>query len=158
MAKASLAGVSTLGVTFSYAAETVSGTKPEAFVLLNRINAIGGINIEPETIDASALEDLVERSVAGRASTGGNFPVTINATDETIAEWKLVQSTFKGLGSGLRMWFQVTIPGFTDSFFIVAQPPQILPMPSLDQNSLLTMEIPLTIEEFVGLDTTVTAA
>lgn len=159
MAKANIAGISTLGVTFSYGVESAdaAGIKPESFTLLNRINAIGGISITPETIDASALEDLIERSVAGRASTGGSFPVTINATPETIAEWKTLIASYKGLTEGLRMWFQVTIPGFTETFFIVAQPPQILPLPSIDQNSLLTMEIPLTIEEYVGLDTPVTA-
>lgn len=154
MAKANIAGLSTLGVTFSYG---VGSVKPSTFSLLNRINALGGISITPETIDASALEDLVERSIAGRASTGGSFPVTINATPETIAEWKAVIAAYKALETGERMWFQVTIPGFTESFFAVAQPPQILPMPSIDQNSLLTMEIPLTIEEYVSLDTPVTA-
>ena len=80
------AGVSTLGITLSYGVETVAGQKPSTFTLLNRINSIGGITIEPETIDASALEDLVERSVAGRGTTGGTFPISFNVTDETIEE------------------------------------------------------------------------
>lgn len=51
------AGISTLGITFGYGTETTAGTKPTSFKQLTRINAIGGINIEPEQIDASALED-----------------------------------------------------------------------------------------------------
>lgn len=50
------AGVSTLGIKFGYAAGTYS-TKPSTFTLLTRINAIGGIALETEQIDASALED-----------------------------------------------------------------------------------------------------
>ena len=60
-----LAGISTLGITFGYGAETTAGEKPSAFKQLTRINAIGGITIENEQIDASALEDAVSRYVQG---------------------------------------------------------------------------------------------
>ena len=46
------AGLSTLGITFGYGTEATAGTKPTSFKQLTRINAIGGINIEPEQIDA----------------------------------------------------------------------------------------------------------
>ena len=55
------AGLSTLGITFGYGTEATAGTKPTSFKQLTRINAIGGINIEPEQIDASALEDAITR-------------------------------------------------------------------------------------------------
>ena len=61
------AGISTLGITFGYGVETTAGTKPTAFTQLHRINSIGGITIENEQIDASALEDFVNRYVRGRA-------------------------------------------------------------------------------------------
>ena len=80
------AGVSTLGITFGYGTETTAGTKPTSFKQLTRINAIGGINIEPEQIDASALEDAITRYVKGRADTGGSFAVTVNFTSETVAD------------------------------------------------------------------------
>ena len=79
-----LAGLSTLGAKVSVGFETVAGQKPTDFVVRHRINSIGGISIEPETIDASALEDFVERSVAGRATSGGNFTVAFNATDDYL--------------------------------------------------------------------------
>ena len=49
------AGISTLGITFGYGVESTAGTKPSTFTKLNRINAIGGIAISNEQIDASAL-------------------------------------------------------------------------------------------------------
>lgn len=52
-----VAGLSTLGITFGYGVETTAGTKPTSFKELSRINAIGGINVEAEQIDASALKD-----------------------------------------------------------------------------------------------------
>ena len=50
-------GLSTLGITFGYGVETTAGTKPASFTQLDRINNIGGISMDVEQIDASALED-----------------------------------------------------------------------------------------------------
>lgn len=151
-------GVSSLGITVSYGIETVAGEKPSNFTLLNRINAIGGITIEPETIDASALEDLVERSVAGRGTTGGTFPITINLTDETIAEWHTLIDAYQEMTPGLRMWFQISSPYLTNAFYVAGQPPLEIPMPDMSQNELLTAELPITIDEYVGMSEKVAPA
>ena len=71
------AGISTLGITFGYGVETTAGEKPTTFKQLTRINAIGGISIEPEQIDASALEDALTKYITGRADTGGSWPVSV---------------------------------------------------------------------------------
>lgn len=149
------AGISTLGITFGYGVETTAGTKPTAFTQLTRINAIGGINIEPEQIDASALEDQITRYIKGRADTGGSFPITVNFTPETNTEWDELITAYQGLADGKRMWFETIIPGFTDAFFVVAQPPEQIPQPELAQNELLIVEMNLTIEEYMGMDTLV---
>lgn len=151
-----LAGISTLGITFGYGIETAAGTKPTTFTQLTRINSIGGITIENEQIDASALEDLVSRYVQGRADTGGSFAITVNATPDTIAEWtELIEDYEVAKETGLRVWFQTIIPGFDESFFVVAQPPTAIPQPEIGQNELLTIEMPLIIEEYKGMDTKV---
>lgn len=149
------AGISTLGITFGYGVETTAGTKPTKFKQLNRINSIGGITIENEQIDASALEDQVSRYVQGRGDTGGSFTVTVNFTPETKEEWATVLSDYAGLTGGKRMWFETIIPGFDESFFVIAQPPTAMPQPEIGQNELLTVEMALTIEEYVGMDTTI---
>ncbi len=155
---AMLAGLSTLGVQFSVGFETVSGQKPTEFNVLHRINSIGGISIEPETIDASALEDTVERSVAGRATSGGSFTVGFNAQEQTISEFEqMIEDYQEASANQLRMWVQIAHPSMSRAFFVVAQPPLQLPMPDFGQNELLVMEVPLTIEEYVGLDTKVAA-
>ena len=151
-----LAGLSTLGITFGYGVESTSGTKPAAFEQLTRINSIGGISITPETIDASALEDDVERSVAGRASTGATWEVVINYTPDTADEWDdLISAYNTAHASQLQMWFEVIVPGMTDAFFVIAEPPQEIPMPELSQNSLLTVTMSLTIVEYKGTSTKV---
>lgn len=149
------AGVSTLGITFGYGTEASAGTKPTSFKQLTRINTIGGISIEPEQIDASALEDELTRYVKGRADTGGSFTVTVNLTEETLAEWTALITAYAALTGGKRMWFETVIPGFEKSFFVVAQPPEQIPQPEFSQNELLTVEMNLTIEEYKGMDATV---
>lgn len=150
-----LAGVSTLGITFGYGVETIAGTKPATFTELTRINALGGITVENQTIDASALVDTVTKNIAGRGDTGGNFTVTVNLTPETQSEWETLISTYQALTDSKQMWFETIVPGFSDAFFVVAQPPQAIPQPSMDQNALLTVEFTLTIVDYKGMDSKV---
>lgn len=145
-----VAGVSTLGITFSYGVETTAGTKPTSFKLLHRINEIGEVTVEPESIDASALEDKQTRNIAGRDTVSDTLTVTVNRTDETLEEWEEVISAYQKLTGGLRMWFQIISPSITDAEFVVAQPPSILPISAKSQNELDTIEINLIIEEMIG--------
>jgi len=146
------AGVSTLGITFGFGVEATAGEKPTTFTQLHRINSIGGIKIENEKIDASAVEDLISRYVQGRGDTGGSFPVGVNFTQETKTEWAGVISAYKALTGGKRMWFETIIPGFDEAFFVVAQPPTAIPQPEIGQNELLICEMDLTIEEYRGME------
>lgn len=153
MAKAKIAGISTLGITFGWGVETTAGVKPTVFKQLDRINSIAEIVIENEQIDASALEDLVSRYIQGRGDTGGSFPIGVNYTPETVVQWQEVIEAYNtAKKSGLRLWFETIIPGFTDGDFVVAQPPTKLPSPAKGQNELLTVDMNLTIEEYVGLE------
>lgn len=150
------AGISTLGVKIGYAVETVAGTKPTTFKQLYRINATDEIAIETENIDASALEDLVERTIAGRGSTGGTFGVTVNLTDETIDQWEtLIEEYETAKASNLAMWYEEYYPSLQKAFFTKIEPPTIIPKPALEQNGLATVTMTLTINEYVGPDTAI---
>ena len=153
---ATVMGLSTLGVTFGYGCESSAGVKPSSFTQLDRINNIGGIALSTEQIDASALEDYQTKYVAGRQDTGGTWTITVNFTDETATEWTSLISAYNtAAASGLAMWFEIILPNQSDAFFAVAQPPQIIPMPEIGQNSLLTVEIELVIVEYKGWSTKV---
>ena len=153
---ATIAGLSTLGITFGYGSETTAGQKPASFTALDRINNIGGISMDVEQIDASALEDTQTKYVAGRADTGGQWEVTINFSDETASQWEQVISDYNtAQAAGKNLWFEVILPNQSDAFFVIAQPPQQLPMPEIGQNELLTMAISLTVVEYKGWDTKV---
>ena len=156
MADATIMGLSTLGVTFGYGVETTAGQKPSAFTQLHRINNIGGITVNPATIDASALEDYVTKTVAGRGETGGTWTITVNFTDETEDEWSdLIAAYQTAKAAGKNMWFETIAPNLTKAFFVVAQPPEAIPMPEMAQNGLMTVEFPLVIVDPKGMDTKV---
>ena len=149
-------GLSTLGIVFSYGVETVSGTKPTKFTILHRCNDIPEITLETETIDASALEDYQSRYIAGRQDTGGEWAPVFNFTNDVIDELQtMMQAAATALESGLRTWFQVTVPNLDDAFFVVGQPGTKVPLPAMAQNELLTGSISIAIDEYVGLDTKV---
>jgi hypothetical protein len=139
-------GTSTVGILLGFASYD-GATAPSAYTLLTRINAIGGINLTTEQIDASALEDKISKFIKGRQDTGGSWTVTVNMTEETIAEWNAVQAADTGNGVA----FDVYFPELNKSFIVYAQVPGTLPMPDVAQNSLATMEISLTINEYVGV-------
>lgn len=155
MAAATIAGISTLGIKFGYAAETTAGEKPAAFTQLERCNSIAGIALNAEQIDASALEDLTSRYVAGRQDSGGTWGVTFNFTSETETQLTAMISAYNtAKAAGKSMWFEVWVPN-NKGFFVVAQPPQVIPMPEVAQNGLLTVEITFTIESYKGTDTAI---
>lgn len=156
---ATLAGLSTLGVTLSYAVETTAGTKPAAFSALDRINSIGGITMDVEKIDASALEDTATKYVAGRADTGGTWDIGVNFTDETADQWSdLITAYNTAAASSKQLWLQVQVPNQSDAFFVIAQPPQQIPMPEIGQNELLVVTISMTVVEYKGWQTKVTVS
>lgn len=151
-----LAGISTLGVKVGYAVETEAGVQPTSFTQLTRVNSVGGISLSTEQIDASALEDEVTRYIAGRQDTGGTFDITINLTDETIAEWTTLISASKTAEEGGKStWFTVWSPYLEKAFFVVAQPPKHIPMPDISQNELETVSMTCIINEYKGMLTKV---
>ena len=147
----SIPGLSTLGVKFAYGVETVAGQKPSTFKWLERCNNISGISLDTETIDASALEDYTTRSIAGRQDNGGSWSVTFNLTEEVRVQLEgMISESLAGKDNGLSTWFEVWHPNMDDGFFVVAEPPRVLPMPEFGQNELQTMELTFTINEYKG--------
>lgn len=143
-----LAGMSTLGIKLLYGVETSAGDKPSSFKELTRINSIGGLSLETEQIDASALVDDVTRYVAGRSDSGGSLDVDVNITADTIKEWEDVITAYKGLAEGLSMWFQIAHPQMDNAFFVTAQPPKKIPVPESGQNELWVVTFTLVVEDY----------
>ena len=145
------AGISTLGVKFGYAVGKLN-EKPTAFTQIERVNSIGGISLSTEQIDASALEDKVSKYVAGRQDTGGTWEVVFNISDEVVQQLNTMITGYKALGEGNKMWFTVWSPYMNQAFYVIAQVPETIGMPEVGQNTLQTVTMTFTIEEYKGLD------
>ena len=148
------AGISSLGVKLGYGVGSLTD-KPSTFNWLERVNSIGGISLETEQIDASALEDYVSKYVQGRQDTGGSWEVTFNLSDDVVEQLEGLITAYEGMTDGQKMWFEVWSPYMTNGFFVVAQVPANIPMPEFSQNSLQTVAMSLTIEEYKGMQTAV---
>lgn len=151
-----MADMTTLGVRFAYGVETTAGQKPTTFTQMHRCNAIGGISLETEQIDVSALEDYITQYAAGRQDTGGTWEVTFNMNPDVISEIETLYekaSTAKESGKGV--WFEVIFPDLTDAFFVIAQTGRAIPLPDIAQNEAATIPATLVISEYKGLDTKV---
>lgn len=151
-----MADLTTLGVTFSYGVETAAGTKPTKFTQMHRCNSIGGISLETEQIDVSALEDYITQYAAGRQDTGGTWEVTFNMNQDVITEIEtLYEAATTAKEGGKGVWFQVAFPDLADAFFVVAETGRAIPLPEIAQNEAATIPITLVISEYKGLDTKV---
>lgn len=148
-------GVSTIGVKFGWATETTAGSKPAAFTQIERCNAIAGVDISVENIDASALEDESTKRIPGRTNPADSVSITFNLTDDTMTQIEAMIAAYEALTDGKRMWIDIYNPHLAKSVFIVAAPPTAIPMPAMDQNNLLTVQIPFTIEDYKGWDTAI---
>ena len=148
MADVAVPGVSTVGVRLGYAADMETFTAPESVTLLTRISEADDVALDTEQLDASALEDFISKYIAGRQDTGGEWPVTINITNETITEWEAIKGTKKA--------FEIYSPNLTKGFWVRAQVPAVIPSGSWGQNEVKTASITLTLMDVFGWQTKVT--
>lgn len=148
------AGVSTLGVKFGWGIGT-GASRPASFSWLERCNSIGGIALDTEQIDASALEDEISKYIAGRQDTGGTFPVTFNLSDEVITQLEAMITAYNGLTTGQKLWTEVWSPYLSDGFYAIVQAPKHIPQPDMSQNELMTVEMTFILEDYKGMDTAI---
>lgn len=143
-------GLSSLGIKVGWAAKTADyETLPTTVTMIPRCNSIDAIDLSVETIDASALEDYTEKSVAGRAATGGSWNVVWNNTPEVRTALQAMVTSYKS-GKDF-VWIEVYDPKDTaGAMWVAVQPPEQLPFSELSQNSLKTLQVSFTIVSYYG--------
>lgn len=142
-------GISTLGIRVGWTNGS-SDTVPTSgsVTWLTRINATGEIALDTNNIDASSLEDYTDKQIAGRASTGGVYSITVNETPETIAEWADV---FAASAANNGVWICEWSPQMPDvADWVFVQTPRQFPKSAKEQNALLTAEIQCAIVNYAG--------
>ena len=137
--------LTTLGVTFGYGVETEKGVKPTTFKQLELASSIGGISLDTEQIDVSALEDYITKYAAGRQDTGGTWEIEfIMDPDKSVKQIKELYSASKtAKETGLATWFEVVFPDMTDAFFVQLSADVRFHFQKLDRMKLQQCPFPL---------------
>lgn len=150
----SVAGLSTLGVKVAYAVETTAGTKPTTgWLQLERATSIGGISLETEQIDVTAIEDTFKKYAAGQQDTGGSLEVGFNVTPEVIAQIeKLFTASNTAKNASKATWLQVSHDDMNRAFFVKIECPRAIPMPETSANAAWQITVNFIISSYEGLD------
>ena len=147
--------LTTIGVKVGYAVEATKGTKPVAFTWLKRCKSIGSIDLSIDNIDVSALEDKIKLYAQGQQDTGGSWNLTFGLSDEVVTAINAMRNAYAtAKADGKATWFEVWFPALTNGFYVIAEPGNI-PMPEVGVNAAAEVSLPLTINEYKGLDTAI---
>lgn len=147
-----MADLSTIGVKVGYAVETTAGTKPTAFKQLERCKNVSGIDVTPEQIDVTALEDRRKQYTEGIEDTGGTWTLTFGTNDKVITDLEALRTEYlAGKEQGKATWFDVWFPNLAKSFYVIAEPGTVS-MPDVSQGSAAEITLNCTINEYKGPD------
>ena len=90
----------------------------------------------------------------------GSTTLTFNISDGVATEIETLISDYNtGMEDGNKgTWFVVWSPFLTKSFFFKGEPPQKIGMPEIGVNTVMQVEVPITVSDYHGLDTAVEPA
>lgn len=150
-------GLSTLGIEVGYAVVTSTTALPASFTVLPRCNSADGIELTMNSIDASALEDYVTQRVAGRSDIPETWSMSFNNTaDSRAAVTGMITAYTTSLAndSDTVVCIEIYDPKDTaGAYFVFVQPPSMIGMSELAQNSLKTFAVSSTLVKLWGYDT-----
>lgn len=138
--------LSTAGVTVGYAVETEANVRPTTgYTVIPDIKSTPNFNIEPETLEATDLEETEYKFyVAGLKDVGGSLAFLANFTQKLQTTWESVVEAYKTAeASGKRMWFEIKHPKLEKSVFFPGEPSS-MGLPEMGVNGILETDLYVT--------------
>ena len=138
--------ISTAGVTFGYAVETVKGTCPTTgFNIIPDIKEIPEMNPEPETLETTVLSETEFKTyIEGLKDLGGALSFLANYTTELETVWADLVTAYKTAAEdGLATWFEVKHPKLDKSVFFTGQP-SAMGLPAMAVGNVLETNLYIT--------------
>ena len=120
--------ISTAGILIKYAAESTAGTRPTTGYTEcpDIFTGISGLGAEYDKYDVTTLKETKRhRFVKGLQNNDGNISLSCNINPSARSAWNTIVSTYTALTGGKGMWFEFTLPGDSESYYIKGEP---LPM------------------------------
>lgn len=138
--------ISTAGVTFGYAVETVKGTRPTSgYTIIPDVKEIPEMNPEPETIETTDLSQTEFKTyIEGLKDLGGALSFLANYTTELETAWGALVEAYKTAAeTGLATWFEVKHPKLAKSVFFTGQP-SAMGLPAMSVGNVLETNLYIT--------------
>jgi len=116
----------TIGVKLKYKTESSAGTMPTSgFTQIPDIKSTPAIDINPNKLEVTNLEDEYRRYTDGVKDVGDSFDFTANLTADLKTKWNsCVSAAEAAWASGKATWFEISIPNF-DSFYFAGIPTEL---------------------------------
>lgn len=116
----------TIGVKLKWAVETTKGSRPASgYVQIPDIKSTPAIDINPNKIEVTNLEDEYRRYVDGVKDVGDSFDFVANLTADMKNKWNsCVTAAETAWASEKSTWFEISIPNF-DSFYFAGIPGEL---------------------------------
>lgn len=131
--------LTTAGVHLKYAVEATAGTRPTTgYIDIPGVKSTPSLNPAPEALDATTLnEEEYIVYVQGLKDLGGALEFNFNLTEAFLTAWEtLVTASETGKASSKATWFEIMIPGLTNSVFFKGVPADA-GLPAMEVNSVL---------------------
>jgi len=117
--------LSTAGVLVKYAAETTAGTRPTTgYTTIPNIKSTPDLNPEPSNLEVTDLSDTEwKRYIPGLKDPGGALSFNANNTDAFQTAWATLVAAYETASAASKaIWFEIYVPGLTNSFFFAGIP------------------------------------
>lgn len=151
--------LSTAGILCGYGVETTAGTKPTAFIQLERAMSLPSLNPTPENIDVTPLDATEWKEyINGLKDTGGALAIKFSLNDAFQTAWDTFVEAFEtAKAANKAVWFVFWIPGMAKSFFFTCEPSP-LGFGGAEVSSHLEIEAYVTPTGKIGWETAVKPA
>ena len=117
----------TIGVKLKYCVCTsTDGVRPTSgYTQIPDIKGTPAIDINPNKIEVTNLEDQYRRYIDGVRDVGDSFDFTANLTSDLKTKWaSCVSSAASAWASSMLTFFEIAIPNF-DSFYFAGIPTEL---------------------------------
>lgn len=138
--------LSTIGVHLKYAVEATAGTRPTTgYIDLVGVKSIPALTSAPDTLETTTLNETEYKTyIPGLKDLGGALSFTFNLSQDLKDIWDALMTAYNaGKAAGKETWFEIVVPGLTESVFFKGEPSP-MGLPEMAVNSVAEVENSIT--------------
>ena len=152
--------ISSANIKIKYAVETTAGTRPTTgyaekassatLNIADYVTGISGLTAEYDQYDVTPFSETKRhRFTKGLQNNDGNVKFDCNINPVSRADWNAIVAAYTALTGGKGMWFEITLPGDTQSVFFRAEPCE-MEFPDVEVAQAVQGAVNLIENEYAG--------